>query len=103
MKRTLLLIAAVLLSTIMLNAKTVKGKVEDQNGIPVSGMKVAIIREDAPENRIITKTDTTGCFEIDVPEDFDVNILRSVFTRRFDKVLKFQERGGELRIVIKRD
>lgn len=102
MKRIIVLLVVALMSSVMLNAKNVRGYVSDKDGNPVAGMKMVMRNADqAGHSPVVTVTDADGHFSVNVPNDMDVIDLREVFARKDMTVVKYWVTPtGQLRIVV---
>ena len=100
MKRTIIIILAVLLGGASLSAKTVRGYILDSKGNPVEGQTVAVVCVDRSSRATYVKTDSEGYFETAVPDDLDLLSMASIFCPKGAKVISFQERGSFLRITV---
>lgn len=90
MKRLFVLLVVALMSTMVMNAKSVRGYVSDVNGNPVSGVKMMVANAETPAyGLVMTETDEEGFFQISVPDDIDVENLLEVFTRRGAKLVQY--------------
>lgn len=105
MKRVFALLVIALMSTMMLNAKNVRGYVSDQDGNPVVGLKMVVQNTDYPSHeRVVTQTDVEGYFSVSVPDDLDVENLLQLFSRDGADVVKYWVTAtGQLRIVIEKE
>ena len=102
MKRFFALLVIALMSTMMLNAKNVRGYVSDQDGNPVVGLKMVVQNTDYPSHeRVVTQTDVEGYFSVSVPDNLDVENLLQLFSRKGTDVVKYWVTPtGQLQIVI---
>lgn len=101
MKRFFVLLMVAMMSTVMLNAKTVRGMVADESGKPVAGVKMMIVNTETPSVNCMTETDADGSFVISVPDDIDTCDLVDVFARQGTNVVRYWNTPSGLRIVIK--
>ena len=77
MKKIIAIIAIAIATIATANAKVVKGHVNDRDGYPVEGIRIAVVDEDNNGKRTIIRTDENGYFELRVPDTFDVKDLFS--------------------------
>ena len=103
MKRIIVLVVAALMSTMMLNAKTVRGYVSDVEGNPVVGVKMVVKCADMPQYNMMAKTDEAGHFQIKVADDIDTNDLVQLFAQQGVKVVRYSNTPSGLRIVVEAD
>lgn len=90
MKRIFVLLVVALMSTMVMSAKSVRGFVSDVNGNPVAGVKMLVANaETTSHGLVMTETDEEGYFQINVPDDLDVENLLEVFTRRGAKLVQY--------------
>lgn len=90
MKRIFVLLVVALMSTMVMSAKSVRGFVSDVNGDPVAGVKMLVANaETTSRGLVMTETDEEGYFQINVPDDLDVENLLEVFTRRGAKLVQY--------------
>jgi hypothetical protein len=90
----------VLISTVMANAKTVRGYVSDKDGKPVVGMKMVVVNADNPQKKSIAVTDDKGYFSMLVPDNIDTSDLVNVFSGNGAKVVQYRETSTGIRLVV---
>ena len=100
MKHILTLLMVVLISTVMANAKTVRGYVSDKDGKPVVGMKMVVVNADNPQKKSIAVTDDKGYFSMLVPDNIDTSDLVNVFSGNGAKVVQYRETSTGIRLVV---
>ena len=100
MKHFFTLLMIVLISTVMANAKTVRGYVSDKDGKPVVGMKMVVVNADNPQKKSIAVTDEKGYFSMRVPDNLDTSDLVHVFAGNGAKVLQYRETATGIRLVV---
>ena len=100
MKHILTLLMVVLISTVMANAKTVRGYVSDRDGKPVVGMKMVVVNADNPQKKSIAVTDDKGYFSMLVPDNIDTSDLVNVFSGNGAKVVQYRETSTGIRLVV---
>ena len=61
MKKIIAIIAIAIATIATANAKVVKGHVNDRDGYPVEGIRIAVVDEDNNGKRTIIRTDENGC------------------------------------------
>lgn len=100
MKHIISLLMVVLISTVMANAKTVRGYVSDKEGKPVVGMKMVVVNVDDPQKKSIAVTDEKGYFSMLVPDNIDTSDLVNVFAGNGTKVVQYRETSTGIRLVV---
>ena len=100
MKRIFALVVAALMSTMMLNAKTVRGYVSDVDGNPVVGVKMVVKCADMPNYDKMTTTDEEGHFLLKVSDNVDTDDLVQLFAQQGVKVVQYWNTSSGLRIVV---
>lgn len=100
MKKIFVLVVVALMSTVMLNAKTVRGYVSDVDGKPVVGVRMVVKNVDCPGCGSVATTDQEGHFIIDVPDEIDTADLVKVFAQRGSQVMDYKNTASGLYIVI---
>ena len=100
MKHILTFLMVVLISTVMANAKTVRGYVSDKDGKPVVGMKMVVVNADNPQKKSIAVTDDKGYFSMLVPDNIDTSDLVNVFSGNGAKVVQYRETSTGIRLVV---
>ena len=100
MKHIITLLMVVLISTVMTNAKTVRGYVSDKDGKPVAGMKMVVVNTENPQKKSIAVTDEKGYFSMLVPDDLDTSDLVNVFAGNGTKVVQYRETSTGIRLVV---
>lgn len=90
----------VLMSAVMVNAKTVRGYVSDKEGNPVVGMKMVVVNAEKPSKKSVAVTDEEGYFSMPVPDDLDTSDLVDVFASNGARVVRYRETSTGIRIVI---
>ena len=100
MKHILTLLMVVLISTVIANAKTVRGYVSDKDGKPVVGMKMVVVNADNPQKKSIAVTDDKGYFSMLVPDNIDTSDLVNVFSGNGAKVVQYRETSTGIRLVV---
>ena len=90
----------VLMSAVMVNAKTVRGYVSDKEGNPIVGMKMVVVNADNPSKKSVAVTDEEGYFSMPVPDDLDTSDLVDVFVSNGARVIRYRETTTGIRIVI---
>ena len=100
MKHFFTLLMLVLISTVMANAKTVRGYVSDKDGKPVVGMKMVVVNADNPQKKSIAVTDEKGFFSMRVPDNLDTSDLVDVFSGNGTKVVRYSETSTGIRLVV---
>lgn len=100
MKRVFVLLMVALMSAVVVNAKTVRGYVSDNDGNPVVGMKMVIVNVDSPSRKSVVVTDEDGFFSVQVPDNLDTSDLVDIFTRNSARVIRYRETSTGVRIVI---
>ena len=100
MKHIISLLMVVLISTVMANAKTVRGYVADKDGKPVAGMKMVVVNTENPQKKSIAVTDDKGFFSMLVPDDLDTSDLVNVFAGNGTKVVQYRETSTGIRLVV---
>ena len=99
MKHLFVMLVA-LMSAVMVNAKTVRGYVSDNDGNPVVGMKMVVLNVDNPSKKSVAVTDEKGYFSLSVPDDLDTSDLVDVFASNGSRIVRYRETLAEIRIVI---
>ena len=100
MKRVFVLLMVALMSAVVVNAKTVRGYVSDNDGNPVVGMKMVIVNVDSPSRKSVAVTDEDGFFSVQVPDNLDTSDLVDIFTCNSARVIRYRETSTGVRIVI---
>ena len=100
MKRVFVLLLVALMSAVVVNAKTVRGYVSDNDGNPVVGMKMVIVNVDSPSRKSVAVTDEDGFFSVQVPDNLDTSDLVDIFTCNGARVIRYRETSTGVRIVI---
>ena len=100
MKKIFVLVVVALMSTVMLNAKTVRGYVSDVDGKPVVGVRMVVKNVDCPGCGSVAMTDQEGHFILDVPDEIDTADLVKVFAQRGAQVMDYKNTASGLRIVV---
>ena len=100
MKRVFVLLLVALMSAVVVNAKTVRGYVSDNDGNPVVGMKMVIVNVDSPSRKSVAVTDEDGFFSVQVPDNLDTSDLVDIFTCNGARVIRYRETSIGVRIVI---
>ena len=90
----------VLMSAVMVNAKTVRGYVSDKEGNPVVGMKMVVVNAEKPSKKSVAVTDEEGYFSMPVPDDLNTSDLVDVFASNGARVVRYRETSTGIRIVI---
>ena len=90
----------VLMSAVMVNAKTVRGYVSDKEGNPVVGTKMVVVNAEKPSKKSVAVTDEEGYFSMPVPDDLDTSDLVDVFASNGARVVRYRETSTGIRIVI---
>lgn len=99
MKHLFVMLVA-LMSAVMVNAKTVRGYVSDNDGNPVVGMKMVVLNADNPSKKSVAVTDEKGYFSLSVPDDLDTSDLVDVFASNGSRIVRYRETLAGIRIVI---
>ena len=103
MKRVFVLLMAALMSAVMVNAKTVRGYVSDQDGKPIAGMKMVVMNADSPSRKSVAATDKDGYFSVQVPDNLDTSDLVYVFARSGARIIQYRETSTGIRVMIEPD
>ena len=103
MKRIIVLLVVALMSSVMLNAKNVRGFVSDKDGKPVAGVKMVMPRA-GQSGPVMTVTDADGYFSVKLPDNVDALNPHKVFARKDMRVEKYWVTPtGQIRIVVDTD
>ena len=100
MKRVFVLLMVALMSAVVVNAKTVRGYVSDNDGNPVVGMKMVIVNVDSPSSKSVAVTDKDGFFSVQVPDNLDTSDLVDMFASNGARIIRYRETTTGVRIVI---
>lgn len=100
MKRVFVLLMVALMSAVVVNAKTVRGYVSDNDGNPVVGMKMVIVNVDSPSSKSVAVTDKEGFFSVQVPDNLDTSDLVDLFASNGARIIRYRETTTGVRIVI---
>ena len=100
MKRVFVLLMVALMSAVVVNAKTVRGYVSDNDGNPVVGMKMVIVNVDSPSSKSVAVTDKEGFFSVQVPDNLDTSDLVDLFASNGARIIRYRETSTGVRIVI---
>ena len=105
MKRIIVLLVVALMSSMMLNAKNVRGFVSDKDGNPVAGVKMVVPMTGQPGQTIVmTETDADGFFSVKLPDGVDALNPHKVFARTDMSVERYWVTPtGQIRIVVNTD
>ena len=100
MKRVFVLMMVALMSAVVVNAKTVRGYVSDNDGNPVVGMKMVIVNVDSPSSKSVAVTDKEGFFSVQVPDNLDTSDLVDMFASNGSRIIRYRQTSTGLRIVM---
>lgn len=100
MKRVFVLLMVALMSAVVVNAKTVRGYVSDNDGNPVVEMRMVIVNVDSPSRKSVAVTDEDGFFSVQVPDNLDTSDLVDIFTCNSARVIRYRDTSTGIRIVI---
>ena len=100
MKKIIAIIAIAIATIATANAKVVKGHVNDRDGYPVEGIRIAVVDEDNNGKRTIIRTDENGYFELRVPDTLDVSVVKDLFSTGVITVRDFKNTRKGLEITI---
>lgn len=105
MKRIIVLLVVALMSTVMLNAKNVRGFVSDKDGKPVAGVKMVMpIADRSGRSTVMAETDADGYFSVKLPDGVDALNPHKVFARKDMSVERYWVTPtGQIRIVVDTD
>ena len=102
MKRIIVLLVVALMSTVMLNAKNVRGFVSDKDGKPVAGVKMVMpVADQCGRTVVMTETDADGYFSVKLPDGVEALNPHKVFARKDMSVERYWVTPtGQIRIMV---